>query len=364
MENIKKSNDLILIVPQGNSGGIYELSKLLQSNLNTKNYSISIAPFGISNNLQKNYFRYFFRLASLITEYRKIKKIVRNTNPQVCILAGILPTIFFSRLIKRYLGSKVVFWEHGPQRTYMLFKHIALKLNYKFIDFIVSISEESKIHLLMTYPFLKTHNIEIIHNGVDIRIFNQPINALQFEGKILKLLSTSRLDLSQKDFYTLLKAIALAANAGLKIHLDIAGNGPDESKIKSMIHSLNLKDCVTLIGHQYTPSIIGNYNILVLSSNWEGLPMSLLEGMAAGLLCVASDVSGNNFLISDRFNGLLFRHGDYQHLYDILTWVYNNPVKCREYIHNAKTQTLPKYNLRNTIHNFDSFFNKLLISQI
>jgi glycosyltransferase involved in cell wall biosynthesis len=101
----------------------------------------------------------------------------------------------------------------------------------------------------------------------------------------------------------LLSAVALLGDL---VHLHIFGEGPERQRIEQMIHTLNLHARITMHGSVPAPqAALSQIGLLVLPSISEGMPMVLIEAMAAGVPVVGRDVPGVRDLITDAHNGLL-----------------------------------------------------------
>ncbi len=110
----------------------------------------------------------------------------------------------------------------------------------------------------------------------------------------------------QKDHATLLRAMALVP-AGVELWL--AGEGETMAEMQALAQELGVMDRVKFLGRcEDIPAILRQSDIAVLSSHYEGQPMSLIEAMAAGLPVVASDVAGIHETVGDA--GILVPHGD------------------------------------------------------
>lgn len=112
----------------------------------------------------------------------------------------------------------------------------------------------------------------------------------------------------QKDQHTLLRALARVP-AGLQ--LDFAGSGPSLEACRALAHRLGVADRVAFLGDRHdVPDLLARAQGFVLSTHYEGLPLSIMEAMRAGLPVVATRVSGIPEEVLDGETGLLVPHRD------------------------------------------------------
>ena len=120
-----------------------------------------------------------------------------------------------------------------------------------------------------------------------------------------RLIAVGRLK-APKDFLTLIRACALLAPGSFEAL--IVGDGPDRAAIEAEIGRLGLEGSVRLAGERAdVPELLADSDVFVLSSRSEGLPVSVLEAMAAGLPVVASRVGGLEELVVGGRPGSSFR---------------------------------------------------------
>jgi glycosyltransferase involved in cell wall biosynthesis len=172
--------------------------------------------------------------------------------------------------------------------------------------------------------------IRTIANGIDVGLFERarPLPVFDFEGnKVVGMVA--RLDL-QKGFEYLLRAARelCAAFPGLKVV--IVGEGPDRQAIEHMVQRFGLRSNVILAGqHSDMPGIYAAMDIFVLPSLNEGLPMTILEAMAASRPVIATRVGAIPKVIKDGKTGLLVDPGDVDGLRNALARLLLDSDLCR-----------------------------------
>ncbi|SEL42757.1 Glycosyltransferase involved in cell wall bisynthesis [Roseateles sp. YR242] len=125
----------------------------------------------------------------------------------------------------------------------------------------------------------------------------------------------------QKDQPTLIRAVALLGQRGLRPPVYLAGGGKASYRktAERLVRELGLTGQVQFLGyHRDVPGLLMSQRIFVLSTHWEGMPLALLEGMAAGCACVASLVPGVEGVLVPERTGLLTPEGDAVALADAL----------------------------------------------
>jgi glycosyltransferase involved in cell wall biosynthesis len=131
------------------------------------------------------------------------------------------------------------------------------------------------------------------------------------------IVSVGRLK-APKDFPTLVRALGKLTPGSFDAL--IVGDGPDRGRLEEQIDELGLSDSVHLAGERLdVPELLAAADVFVLSSRSEGMPVSVLEAMAAGLPIVASRVGGVPEQIADGETGLLVEPRDADELAAALT---------------------------------------------
>ena len=115
----------------------------------------------------------------------------------------------------------------------------------------------------------------------------------------------------QKNHAMLLKAFAIGPASDPRARLLLVGDGVLRGELEAEASALGLGDRVRFLGLRTDiPEILGASDVFVLSSDYEGNPLSILEAMAAGLPTVATAVGGVPSLLADETGGVLVQPGD------------------------------------------------------
>ena len=175
---------------------------------------------------------------------------------------------------------------------------------YSRYSSIVCIAEQTRLNL--TEYIGDNNRLCTIHNGVDVSRFIKPIKDIaNKKAFIITMVAAYR---PQKDFGTLFRALThLPDNYSVRI---VGGGDRHEGeRIKSCCSQLGLDNRVVFMGvRPDVPDILEQSDVVVLSSHWEGLSLSSIEGLASGRPFIASDVDGLHDIV--RGAGALFPEGD------------------------------------------------------
>jgi glycosyltransferase involved in cell wall biosynthesis len=202
------------------------------------------------------------------------------------------------------------------------------RLALKKFSALAAVSDEVAQRLLDSG--VPAEKIKIIANGIDVQAFEhgQPLPALSCVGeKVVGMVA--RLDL-QKGFEYLLRAVRELCNTMNGFKVVIVGEGPDRPAIEAMVQEYGLQSSVILAGQQSDmPGVYAAMDIFVLPSLNEGLPMTILEAMAASKPVVATRVGAIPKVINDGENGLLINPRNSEALRNALASLLSDPDKCR-----------------------------------
>lgn len=115
----------------------------------------------------------------------------------------------------------------------------------------------------------------------------------------------------QKRVEDLIWAIELLRSVRDDLFLVLVGDGPERKDLEVFVSHLKLEQHVRFLGHQQCiPELLSCFDVLTLASDFEGQSNSIMEGMAAGLPVIVSDIPPNRELLGDQETGILVSVGD------------------------------------------------------
>ena len=282
-------------------------------------------------------------LATIGVDYVILPDLIREINPakdiktitSIChILEDKQPDIIHCHSSKAGIVGRIagaiknipaVFTAHGWAFTsgvspvkriiYTAIEHMMLGITSK----VICVSEFDR--QLAKRWFLHNYNrIVTIHNGiVDKKFISSTVREYTLP---LKLVSVARFS-HQKNNMELIRVVEQVNKLySDSLQLNMVGDGSLLSEAQAYVTSHKLENDVHFLGSRTDVDDILNQNdIFCLISNYEGLPISIIEAMRAEMPIIASNVGGVNELVQDEVNGFLIPRGNISELVDKLKYI-------------------------------------------
>ena len=232
-----------------------------------------------------------FRLINVIKD-NGVSRIYANSTH--AIIYARLCKLIFKDLDVRIIHHGL-YYNSTKNRMILRFVKLFEFLTYRIADYtyFVAKTDETNYKKFINADFQS----KVIYNGIKpVPSFRKPKI-----DKIFRVVTIARHS-NQKDYLGMFKAIQGIPN----IELISIGDGPLFDQNNAMVKKMKIEDKVKLIGYNQNPSdFLKTANVFMLLSNWEGLPISIIEAMNHGLPIIASEVGGVGELISDGVNGYL-----------------------------------------------------------
>jgi glycosyltransferase involved in cell wall biosynthesis len=199
-------------------------------------------------------------------------------------------------------GIPYSFSVHGPRVFFMVkARHLDEKLRRAL--FVRCISHFCRSQCAMwtgpdTWP-----RLHVVHCGVDVSAYSPRIHA----GPGSHVLFVGRPGL-RKGLPWLVEALARLCAERADLRITIVGDGPERPSVEALVRSAGISERVTFTGYQSAAQIaewLTTADVFVLPSLAEGVPIVLMEAMAAAVPVVTTNVGGSSELVIDGVNGFL-----------------------------------------------------------
>ncbi len=243
------------------------------------------------------------RIKDLLATYRLLKQLSPLIVHSHMVHANIL-----ARVLKPLVGYKLISTAHNVIEC-----QGKLELLYRFTKGLSNVNTQVSYEGLKVYVESNLFSATdiVIYNGVEREFFScTGIKKCREVGSVLRILCVAKFR-KQKNLLGLLDACLQMKERGIKFSLDIAGNGELFQDISDKLVSTGLADSVNLLGlRSDVRELMQSADVVVLSSDYEGLPMVLIEAAAVGCLVVSTDVGGVKEIVINEETGFLIDQGD------------------------------------------------------
>lgn len=302
----------------------------------------------------------------------KLYSLIRKEQPHI-VHTHTAKAGFLGRLAARLAGVPIVvhtFHGHVLHGYYHPLKNALLRRTERwlacFSDRLITVSEEVKSELV-GYRVTGPENIEVIPLGFDLKPFvDADIHRGEFRREMgftdeTKLVGIVGRIFPIKNHNLFLKSAARIAAHQPMARFIIVGDGILRSTLVQKAHELGIIDRVVFTGwRRDLPRIYADLDVLVISSDNEGTPVSAIEAMASGCPVVATRVGGLPDLITDKESGFLVRRGDADGIASAVVNLLQHPEMGKGVALNAMTAAQSRFALKRLIADMDRLYSHLL----
>ena len=221
------------------------------------------------------------------------------------VIAGLVGLVTKIPVVTTLRGTDI----HKAQSSW-IHKNL-LKVCLVLSDRVVTVSDSIMGYVAHEFPNYH-QRLELIPNGVDPSLTSLPLPNM--ESKKFRILTVGNL-VPNKGIHLIIEALQILNNP--TIVLQVVGDGIEKDRLRLKANKAGIGKSINFAGAIAPDSVVEEYkeaDVLILPSYSEGRPNVILEGMAAGIPIIASDIDGVRELIENGTRGLLFKKGDSQHL--------------------------------------------------
>jgi glycosyltransferase involved in cell wall biosynthesis len=253
-------------------------------------------------------------------------------------ITGVIPALIARRRFGIPYVTTYGFWygalsQPGPKRV---LKGFVERLGLRHASAVIATTPE-----LAARASRLARRVELIPNGVDTALFRPAGPRPAHEPT--RILYVGRLS-AEKNPGALIKAVGYVGGGATAV---LVGAGSLRDDLASQARQAGVAaDFRGVVDQRQLPDVYSAADVFVLASFTEGHPKVLLEAMACGVPCVASDCVGNRSLVTDGRTGLLFDPRDARHLADCLERLIKDPGLARRLADTARAEVVARYDLR------------------
>lgn len=227
----------------------------------------------------------------------------------------------------------------------------------KVTGYIIADSQ-SVIDFMVEKQNIAQDKIRLIYNGIDVDKFNLAVPHRQ--DNIKRIGIVARL-VPVKDHKNLLEGFTLLSRKLPDVELVIIGDGPLKDKLTAQVKQLRLESRVKFLGSRRDiPELLQQLDVFVLCSIDEGMPISLLEAMAAGLPVVATSVGGNREIIIENETGLLIPPQNPEALAEAMLRILTNEPLASAMSKEAVRVVAERFSINKMVQGYTSLYGSLL----
>ena len=264
------------------------------------------------------------------------------------LLSELKPDVVHTHI---YAGFYTIPWvlAHRAVQLHTVHNHPQTEFPYLLRQFMWLCSKTGKLkyatiskmnqQLCCEYYHASPERFPYVNNPVETERFyhrEEPTGEIRF-------ISVGRLE-PRKNQILAIRAMPEVLRQVPNAKLVLLGDGEDRAMLEGEADTLGVRDAVVFAGNQPKPEdYLAEADVYLITSHMEGLPLSVLEGMAAGLPVIATDVGGMADIVKD--NGVLIADDDLQALTREMIRFAGNPA-AREQCGNASRELVKAYDAR------------------
>jgi glycosyltransferase involved in cell wall biosynthesis len=293
------------------------------------------------------------------SRYRQVRELAwhfRDRGVDVVHTHNAYPHLY-GTLAARLAGvPAVIHTRHGRRFGQTWRERLYFAAASRLANRVVAVSEDTGA-LCRRLGWLDDRKVARIYNGIDIDRF-----AFRGPTDEPRAISVGRLS-PEKDFATLLRAVALVVASKPDFRLLLVGDGPERAALERLSSELKLSDHVQFFGERNDVAELlsgRGVGFFVASSLTEGVSLTLLEAMAAGLPVVATNVGGNPEIVVPDETGLLVPSADPAALAEAMLWMSRDPFRRVQMGSAGRRRVERQFSVRGMIEQYEALYEELL----
>lgn len=291
----------------------------------------------------------------LIKTFVKLRKIIKKEKITI-IHSHHRMAAFYSKILNLfYRKIKRVYTAHNIFYN----KKKLLKFSLAGSE-IIAVGDGVKNNLIEFYEINK-EKIKVIYNSIEeLKKIDKPKdNFLEDRSNKIFIGTVGRLS-EQKGMDIFIKSISELIYKNRNIFAIIIGDGELKEELKKLTQELNVEDNIKFLGYRSDViELISEMDFIVLASRWEGFPLTPIETFSVGKTIIVSNIDGNNEIVKNEYNGLLFEKDNINELRDKMSILISDTKKRNELEQNAQKTFKEKFSYEVFINNYINLYKNI-----
>lgn len=288
-----------------------------------------------------------------LSTYFQLKKLIREKGIE--IINSHQP---ISNMYARILSKKMHI--HFVTTSHNIYSKGYISNTYVSGDHVIACSDKVYENSVNNFN-ISEERITCIRNGINpIRLKSK--NPISYPGKfVIGTLAGLR---KQKSLDKLITAFYIFHQKVPESILVIAGKGEEEGKLKLLVNERKMDNDVKFLGFQNNASdVISGLDVFALSSEYEGLPISMLEAMAMKVPVVVTAVGGISWVIKNKENGLLCDFGNVEQMANCFFDLYRDKIFAKSIAEAGYCSIIDEFSYKKMAEKYYSVYKNLVESR-
>lgn len=293
--------------------------------------------------------------------WKTLRRWISSAQPEI-VHAHLAQAALMARAIRTVAPIRVLIDTIHSPATGSTTRQTAYRLTSRIPDCVTAVSHTAARPWLNA-RIVDHHSLAVIPNGIDTQRWTTQESPKALIGttassfRAFRWLAVGRLE-PVKDYATMLRAFAMLPPSA---RLTICGSGPLETDLRSLAASLNVQERISFLGFQTDlRPLMHRHDAFVLSSQWEGLPLALLEASACALPAVFTDLEGCREVLP-HYSLPVAPAGNPQALAAAMNTLMDLPEPARaELGDNAREQIVSRFDLSSVLDRYEILYRNLL----
>lgn len=230
-------------------------------------------------------------------------------------------------------------------------------VNEEMVDSIVAVSPA--VYDRASKIIKDTSKLKQVLNAIELETEERFLSRAQYSpSTLLKIIFVGRLVDEQKGVFLIPQIASILKQKNIRFQIELAGEGSDSEKLKQQIEKLDVANEVTLlgyVGHEDIKDRLLQAHILLVPSNFEGLPLNVLEAMTRGCVPVMSDISKITAIcFENNVEGIACKIGESDSFANAIESIYNGTADWQVLSNNARKKAAMAFSSKRMFNEYQA----------